>query len=599
MNVDQVREVGRVSVGVLGAVGLMRDRVVLTPSAPLLRALLGLLAVSAGTPVPSAEIIRVVWQDQPPRDPKGALHLAACRLRTWLRVSGETRVRVGTGSDGYHLDLDGGLTDLEVFRREVARNDATCERLTAALALWRGRPFANVPERRADGRIIESLLAERDAVTRRAARAALDEGRPQPAIGLVERLCRADSLDEEAHAILIEGLVATGQQGAAVVTFDRIRRRLAVELGIEPGTLLRQAHLRALTGSDPPDGNQGRSGGASEAGRPAYGQRGEHGEDGQHGEDGEHGPGARARLVGRERDHAGLADLLRSRRLVTVIGPPGIGKSRLCAELAVREARHFPGGVRVARPHEPLSPPSGTGPALLVADDCDGRMGEARAAAERLAAASPELTVLVTARRPLGVSGEVIWSLGPLDAAAAERLLRARAAEAVPGLDFGPDDQPWLARLGALADGVPAVIESLASLTRAFPVRVLAEQAEQDLGALIDDVNPAAARFADGLDEVWQGLTSPQRALLLRVAAFPGDFGLHCAVAECAEPPLDAASVPGVLAALVDRGCVLPFESATGRRYRLLVPVRAMVLRRYRQPKPGTLSMARLPARAR
>ncbi|MGW5685787.1 BTAD domain-containing putative transcriptional regulator [Nonomuraea sp. NPDC003754] len=591
------------SVGVLGAAGLIRDDVVLTPSAPLLRALLGLLAVSAGTPVPSAEIIRVVWQDQPPRDPKGALHLAVCRLRAWLSASGETRLRVVTGSDGYHLDLDGGRTDLEVFRHEVARTDATSETLTAALALWRGRPFANVPERRADSRIIESLLAEQDTVTRRAARTALDEGRPQLAIDLVERLCRADSLDEEAHAILIDGLVATGQQGAAAVTFDRIRRRLAVELGIEPGMLLRQSHLRALTGSDPPDGTQGRSGGTGETARPADGHhredgdRGDHGDSGGHGEDEDQGPGARARLVGRERDHAGLAALVRRRRLVTVIGPPGIGKSRLCAELAVRVSGHFPCGVRLARPHEPLAPPPGAGPALLVADGCDERMGEVRAAVERLTTARPDLTVLVTARRPLGVSGEVIWSLGPLEAEAAERLLRARAAEAVPGLDFGPDDLPWLRRLGALADGVPAVIESLASLTRAFPLRVLAEQAEHDLGALIDDVNPAAARFAEGLDQLWQGLSSLQRVLLLRVAAFPGDFGLPCAMGECAEPPLDAASVPGVLAALVDRGCVLPFESATGRRYRLLVPVRAMVLRRYRQ-KIGRLSMARLPARA-
>ncbi|MEU7898996.1 BTAD domain-containing putative transcriptional regulator [Nonomuraea sp. NPDC049152] len=585
-----------VSVGVLGAVGLIREGVVLTPSAPLLRALLGLLAVSAGTPVPSAELIRVVWQDRPPRDPKGALHLAACRLRIWLRGTGETRVRVVTGSDGYHLDLGGGRTDLELFRREASRADASCETLTAALGLWRGRPFDNVPERRADSRVIEALLAEQESVTRRSARAALDEGQPHLAIRLVERLCRTDSLDEEAHAVLIEGLVATGQQGAAAVTFDRIRRRLAVELGIEPGTLLRQAHLRCLTGSDPPDGVQGRGGGAGESSRPT--EDGDHGDsDHGDGDDGDRGPGARARLVGREQDYAGLAALVRGRRLVTVIGPPGIGKSRLCAELAVREAGHFPCGVRVVGPRESLSVPEGTGAALLVADDCDGRMGEVRAAAERLTAARPDLTILVTARRPLGLSGEVIWSLGPLDPDAGERLLRDRAAEAVPGLTFGADDQPWLRRLCALADGMPAVIESLASLMRTFPLEVLAEQAERELGALIDDVNPAAARLTAGLDQVWQGLSSSQRIMLLRAAAFPGDFGLTCAVAECAEPPLDAASVPGVLAALVDRCCVLPFESAAGRRYRLLVPVRAMVLRRYRLPNMGRLPVARLPAR--
>ncbi|WP_433368813.1 AfsR/SARP family transcriptional regulator [Streptosporangium sp. CA-115845] len=544
----------RVSVGLLGPVGLIRDGMVLSPPAPLLRALLGLLAMSAGAPLPSEELIRVIWQDQVPRDPKGALHLAACRLRTWLREAGGARHRIVTGSDGYHLDLTDDLTDLAAFRYEAGRADATYETLTLALGLWRGRPFTNVPERRSDNRLIDALLAERDAVTRRAARAALDEGQPHLATGLVERLCQGDSLDEEAHAILIEGLVATGRPGAAAMMFARIRRRLAVELGIEPGTVLRQAHRRCL-------GGRGEMAGASR-------------------------PRSRARLVGRDRDHAGLASLVSEHRLVTAIGPPGIGKSRLCEELATQEAGRFPCGVRVVRPHEPLEAPEGSGPALLVVDDCDGRLGETRAAAERLTATRPDLTVLVTARRPLGLSGEVVWSVPPLDPGAAEQLLRTRAAEAVPGLTFDAGDLPGLRRLCAQTDGVPAVVESLASLMRAFPLTVLAEQSERDLGALIDDVNPAAVRFAAGLDQVWQELSGPQRTLLLRVATFPGDFGLRRAMSECGESPLNSGSVPGVLAALVDRCCVLPFESATGRRYRMLIPIRAMVLRRYRQPTP-------------
>lgn len=503
-------------VAVLGPVGLVKAGVLDSPQAPLLRALLGLLAAS-GAPLSPESLIGVLWRHDPPRDPRSTLHLAVSRLRTWLRASG-TQVRIVTAATGYHLE--GGHTDLSLFREWSSSAEAPFPALSRALELWRGRPFANVPRKRFDGRLVDALLAERDAVTIRAAQAASAQGAPAVAVSLAEPLCHAESLDEAAHAVLIEALVAVGRQGAATLVYDAIRRRLAAELGIGPGTLLQQAHLACL--SDRPKRES----------RPRRGG-------------GEH-------LVGRQEGLEQVAALLERHRVVTVIGPPGVGKSSFAAAAG---GRHYPDLRSLelgALPPGLLSIDGGAQPPELV-----------REAVERLVERHP---VLVVASRPLGVSGEAIWPLRPLDPCSAELLFRRRAGEAVPGLVLSAPEQPYVEELCGQAGGLPAVIESLAALLRTFPLRELVRHASADLSSLIDGANPASARFAGGLERAWRGLSADQRDLLLRVSALRRDFSL-----DDLETGLNA------LAALVDRGLVQPIETAAGRVYRVPSPIGALV----------------------
>ncbi|MBE1558765.1 AfsR/SARP family transcriptional regulator [Nonomuraea africana] len=546
-------------VGVLGPIGLVRGGVLHSPPSPVVRALLGMLAASPG-PLATESLIEVVWRHNPPRDPRGALHLAVCRLRGWLRETAAGS-RIVTVASGYHLDLDGGVTDLTLFRAEASRPDASLESLSDSLALWRGRPFANVPGKRFDSRLVDSLLAERDDVTRRAARAAIEQGDPELAIRLIEPLCHFESLDEAAHGVLMEALVAAGRQGTATMVYDRIRQRLAVELGIEPGTQLQQAHLACL-GRSAAGGPRGGEG--AKPPRPR--------------------PGGRA--LGRESDVAQVAGLLAGHHMVTVIGPPGVGKTRLALELFAEAADQDRDGVRYlslgeATAEKELERLPETGTELVVIDDCDSRPDLVRGPLARLLMSRRSPTVLLAAHRPLGISGEVTWAMRPLDPEATETLFRRRAAEAVPGLSLTAKDRPHVWSLCRQADGLPAVVESLAALLRTFPLPVLAEHAVADLGSLIDGANPSAVLFGSGVHQVWRGLTSSQQLLLLRLAGLPHDFSVECAIAVCGGAPLDHRMVLNSLAALVDNCLVLPYESGSGRRYRLLTPIRAMILHHY------------------
>lgn len=551
-------------VAVLGTVGLMRDGVLHTPRAPLLRALLGLLGAGQA-PLSPEYLMGVLWRHDPPHDPRSALHLAMSRLRNYLRANG-TQIGIATTDAGYRLDA--GRTDLVLFREWTAGSGASFEALSRALDLWRGRPFANVPGKRCDSRLVDVLLSERDAVTIRAARAALDQGAAAAAVALAEPLCHAESLDEAAHAVLIEALVAAGRQGAAALVYDEIRRRLAAELGIGPGTLLRQAHLACL---DEPPRHDGR--GACRARRPAT----------------DH-------LLGRQEELARMAELLAGHRVVTIIGPPGVGKASFAARFAADAAGRGFAGVH----HLRLAEPAAHGPeqeeiqvqeavqepgdSMLVIDSGPCASGRVRGVVERLIRERGPRAVLVAAVRPLGISGEVIWALRPLDPASAELLFRRRAGEAVPGLALAEREQPYVRELCRQADGLPAVVESLASLLRTFPPRELARHAAANLGALIDGANPPAARFTAGLDRVWHELTAPQRAMLLRLAVLRRDFGLEDIGTDCTQEagrPVEAGTVLNSLVALVDCGLVLPFEAGAGRRYRLLDPIRAMIVHRY------------------
>ncbi|MDP4503000.1 AfsR/SARP family transcriptional regulator [Nonomuraea turcica] len=522
-----------VVVGVLGPVGLVRDGALHAPPAPVLRALLGLLA-SASTPIAAQALIDVVWRHDPPRDPKGALYLAACRLRAWLRES-DTDLQIVTDANGYYLDLGESASDLGLFRREAARSDATFQSLSQALGLWRGRPFTNVPARRVDTRLVKVLLTERDAVIRRSAQVALDEGRPALAIKLIQPLCHSESLDEAAHAILMTGLTTLGQQGSAIQVFDTIRRRLATELGIGPGTQLQQAHTDSL---------------GRRQSRP------------------------RTRLLGRAIECEQIGALLAEHRLVTVIGPPGVGKTRLTAEIALTH----PGGryVRLSdfagddAARRIVAKHADAGATLLAIDGCDDRLDLVAQLTQPFLAGNDSTAVLIAANRPLGLSGEATWVTRPLDKASCEKLFRLRATQAVPGLSFSSDDQSYVRSLCGQADGIPAVVEFLASLLRALPLATLAAS---DLSSLMD----ATAPFAKSLDAAWDELTEPEQTLLLQAAALGRQFSLESLTAQ----PLNA------LAALVDRGLVLSEETPAGRRYRLLAPIRTLMLATYADRAPG------------
>lgn len=598
-------------VGVLGPVVLVRDGVSLTPKAAVLRALLGALTVVSPAALPPESLIATVWGGRPPRDTRATLQLAVCRLRHWLKESVGDLIAVSTGPDGYRLDLGTTTSDLTRFRVLTGGRDDTYETLAEAVQLWRGTPLANVPPQRTDPDMVAGLREEHAAAVRRCAVAAMAEGQAQHSVTLLRPLCRRDDLDEEAHALLIEALTASGQRAAALSEFDRIRRRLATGLGMEPGVQLRTTYQRLL-GQSITVAAAHRHAPSLVVKAPAW-----------------RGPRPLVTLVGRDQDRASTARLLRQSRLVTIAGPGGVGKTALALDVARSAGELHPDGVAVAMlgvvtTEQDVSRKIGrvygvtedafaeadargegalgTQRSLLVLDNCEHLLPELASLVYRLLAAAPHITVLATSRQPIGISGEVVWRLDPLRVPEGGRtvdprtpaiqLFLRRAVEAVPSFTVDDTDVDRVSRICQRLDGLPLALELAAAQLRTLTLADLDERLAKELNVLSarvqrDDLRHSSLTAA--FDWSYRLLDKAERRLLAQLSIFAGGFTLEEAEALCVRAAPSHSDVLPTLAALVERSLVQPYDTAEGRRYRLLHTVREFVRKRLvqtAQPSP-------------
>jgi len=221
------------------------------------RALLTLLAVKIDQPAMLAEIVDVLWGTAPPASALNTVHRYVGVLRRVMepglgpRREGSRVLRRG---GGYLLRATADELDLLRFRELVQQAAAAAdgaphaalERLVTALRLWWGRCAANTGYRLPGRSVFDAVDAEMVAAVCTAAHLALAVGRPEEVVSLVRRAAGWEPLDEPLHARLLLVLAAAGRQAQALATFAAIRRRLADELGVDPGAELRAAHERVL-----------------------------------------------------------------------------------------------------------------------------------------------------------------------------------------------------------------------------------------------------------------------------------------------------------------------------------------------------------------
>ncbi|MEU6742689.1 ATP-binding protein [Streptosporangium sandarakinum] len=294
-------------------------------------------------------------------------------------------------------------------------------------------------------------------------------------------------------------------------------------------------------------------------------------------------------LVGRREELGGIAALVARSPLVTLTGGAGVGKTRLALGAAGVLGGSFPDGAwfaelsaeqngalvghRVAAvlglPEQAAHPQAevlagflADRRLLLVLDTCDHLRGACAELLRPILDRAPHVRVIATCRRPLGVPGERVLRVGPLDASGpgsdAVRLLGERARAAVPGLTL---DEAEATRICRLLDGVPLAIELAARRLRALSARQIADRLDDRLG-LLTGGGPApfgrhrTLRTAVGWSHE---LCSPaERLLWARLSVFPGDFGADDARAVCgdealADPPLDRLAEASLLERRGDR----------------------------------------------
>lgn len=292
---------------------------------PRLRALLTALAAAAGRPVPPAELAAQVWGagGTPPADEHGALQALVGRLRRALGRPDAVQLTPG----GYRLHLTSGPDDIDLHRFEqlattgaaalAADDPATAAYLLdQALALWHGPALADLPDRDHDPLAVRAERRRTEARRDRlAAEVAL--GRAEQALPDLAELAAAHPLDEPLAALRIRALHTAGRTAEALHAYEEVRIHLAERLGTDPRPELRDLHAALLTAATPRPSQSG----TAPHDRPTATPSGN----------------LRARLtsfVGRTAELTTFTRDLAHHRLTTLLGPGGVGKTRLALEAA-------------------------------------------------------------------------------------------------------------------------------------------------------------------------------------------------------------------------------------------------------------------------
>jgi predicted ATPase/tetratricopeptide (TPR) repeat protein len=320
-------------------------------------------------------------------------------------------------------------------------------------------------------------------------------------------------------------------------------------------------------------------------------------------------PLALTRFVGRSQEVQRLAELIQEERLVTLTGPGGCGKTRLALEVAARAtgrgevvwlAELAPlrdAGLVAQTVATAIGLEDGTGPdqlmtraeqlvGLLVLDNCEHLLDACEALTAQLLATAPGLRILVTSREPMGLAGESVWAVGPLEVppesvhdpdelarVESVQLLMDRARAVRPDLELNDADVASVGRICRALDGLPLAIELAAGRLRALGLVDLATRLEDQPAVLSRSrsTTRGAARhhsLRTTLDWSYDLLDENQRALAQRLSVFAGGFRLDAVEAVCGD---DVDAFDGI-DELVAKSLVT-FNGVTAR-YRLLEPLR-------------------------
>ncbi|WP_143965547.1 BTAD domain-containing putative transcriptional regulator [Gordonia zhaorongruii] len=541
------------------------------------RRLLVALVLAGGRPVSTQRLIDEVWGDDAPKSPHAALHTQVSRLRPILGTSALV------GDDGRYR-LSGFTTDVEIVERALAQSDPD-----AAERYWRGDAGEDLGA--------QDELADRLRSNTSRLRGRVDDARAHRASrngdhAVVAEIAQAriddDPLDEPAHVLLMRTLAATGRTNEALAVFARLRRTLAEELGADPGPAASAVNAELLAAA---------SGGAlASSGSPVRRTQDRLCEVG---------------LIGRESDLDALDALLVQRRVVTVQGPGGVGKTSIASTLgkrfadrgtsvyfvplaAVRDGDDLiaavAGGLGVGEsdvrtssvPRMVVSDLSerlgdalrGTD-TLLILDNCEQVIDACASLVESLVAELPRLKVVVTSRSPLLIATEQVYPLPVLGTDGAlspgVELFVERARSVRPNAELDP---VAVATLCAHLDGLPLAIELAAARIRVMSVDEIMAGLTERFALLrsADRLAPDRHRTLEAvIDWSWDLLDEPSRAALRRTCLFPDGFSFDAAATVTGT---SGAALADALTALVDQSLLQVIESAGQTRYRMLEMVR-------------------------
>ncbi|GAB2554431.1 AfsR/SARP family transcriptional regulator [Nocardia heshunensis] len=605
-------------VGLLGSIIATSDKGTAIPiGGPRVRTLLALLALNAGQIVPNSRLIDGIWEDNPPASVDNALHTLVKRLR----VSTMAHHLIQTRPPGYLLAVDPDDVDVHRFSQLLVQGRGHLEQgafgpasrcFDEALGLWRGQALAGVIDSAELRTLATTLNEQRLAVVELWADAYLGLGRGGETLRELATEVGAHPFRETLVVRLIRALLSMGRVVDARQAFQRTRRILQDELGVEPSRELREAldytpappaspvpapRVAAAVSQPAPPAEQI----PETLDRPVMAVL----------------PRRPTSFVGREEDLSGVARALRAAQLVTLIGSGGIGKTRLAIEVAhayadvwsdgcvlvelasisreceedearaaVADALRIALGIRehstsVSDTEEALSRILAERRILLILDNCEHVVAAVARLSEWLLERLPLLRILTTSRQALNIAGENLFPLRTLAVptaqssledtavAAAVRLFVDRAVAVRPDFRLNQDNRAEVTTIVQGLDGLPLAIELAAARLRGMSLHEITVRLTDRFRLLSQGTRTAAPRhrtLAAVVAWSWDLLSDAEAELARRLSVFAVGATIDAVQQVCGcEDVLDT------LVSLVDKSLV----ELVSERYRMTDTVRA------------------------
>lgn len=568
-----------------------------------------MLALAPGWRLHKEQIVETLWPDAEPEAAANSLHQVVHFARRTLepnlpRMRDSSYLRAE--GDLLRLDAPGGVwVDVEEFERLASTGDSRAQR--QALELYIGdllpedryEEWATAPRERLRVRFVTTGLA--------VAKSAAERGEVAFAEQVLRRVIDHDPTLEAAHVALIRMYLDRGDTQRAARQYAELEAALRDELGVEPSEEVQRLRdqVGGLLHLSRPRAEQ-----RVVARRPPSNL-----------------PSPLTSFVGRKRETEEVAERVRSHRLVTLTGIGGVGKTRVALEVAKRGIAGPDGEVRfvdlsaAAEDQVPATVRAALGVReeprrpdlevlveylrgrrlLLVLDNCEHVLPASAALAEALLEASPELRLLTTSREPLGLPGEIVWSVPPmrlppgaergtatadlrhLAAFDAVALFVERAQLADPGFALTPANASAVQDLCRRLDGLPLAIELAAARLPALTPAAIVERLGDRFGLLTSSGRGRPSRHRTlraALDWSYDLLDRPEQVLFARLSVFAGGCTLE-AVEAVAADGLPGGEVLDLLSRLVGRSMLLVEEAPGGTvRYTLLETLRAYAAER-------------------
>ena len=518
-----------------------------------------------------AQLVEQIWEDEPPATPGKALQVIVSRVRsaTAPRVVELTETGYRLGLEPHEVDVLALGLHVSRARESLVAGDAIAAAEQAELARAWPEPATDDDTSGPLARL--RLLASRtlEAADDLLGRALAQQGRYIEALPLLE--AAADRWRDDAAVLtdLLRTMAAIGGPAVALGRYEAYRVDLADRLGVDPAPELQRLHRELLAADDPVRTGLRYDG---------------------------------AGLLGREQDLARLRSALASSRLVTVVGPGGIGKTSV-AQVLAREstrprvhvvelvgvgagddvvvaiggalgvrgsvtARHALTPAQQADVRSRLAQELDAGPTLLVLDNCEHVLEPVAALVAFLLATTRDLQVLTTSRAPLRLAVERAVPLSQLSVHDAEQLFVLRASATRPDAVLEPEAvRAVVDRL----DGLPLAVELAAARVRTMTAVEVAA-ALDDRFATLRSRDPSTPDRHRTLEAViawsWDLLTDDERRALAWLSVFQDGFDRATAVAVLGPGGSD------LVDALVEQSLLVITEEGGAARFRALETIR-------------------------